>query len=81
VGFLHGRRQTDYKAKRGYSRFWKRVMKRGTFMQSVLHRSLGAGGSGEQGLGARGSCWNRLDQNIGLVRHAPHERPCISSHN
>jgi hypothetical protein len=59
--------------------FYKLSVKKGTFMQSVLHRSLGAGGSGEKGLGARGSCWNRLDQDIGLVRHAPHERPCSSS--
>ncbi len=28
------------------------------------------------GLGARSSCLNRLDQDIGFARHVPHERPC-----
>jgi hypothetical protein len=38
-------------------------------MQSVLRRSFGLGGSGGQGLGARGSCLKRLDQDSGLGRH------------
>jgi hypothetical protein len=30
---------------------------------------------GGPGLGARGSCRNRLNQDIGLAGHVPHERP------
>ena len=36
---------------------------------------------GGQGLGARGSCQNRLDQDVGLARHVPHERPYSFLHS
>jgi len=48
---------------------------RGTFVQSVLDGSLGWLVLGAQGLWASGSFRNRLDQDIGLARQVPHERP------
>ncbi len=47
-------------------------------MQNVLYGGLGAPGPWEQELGARGSCLNELNEEIGFAGHVPYQHPRTS---
>jgi len=56
----------------------KKEKKEGRSCRACFTGALGWVVLGGQGLGARGSCPNRLDQKSGLGRHVPYERPYSS---